>query len=150
MRTAAAGRRSFETVHFYETKAGHLVRVLETAEDGSYVAFPLAGLTKDDPRVKAALLKALPEFSLHRFLQHVLPQGLQRIRHFGFLSAAAKTTWQRVLTLLDFQPPPIAPPVPIPPPQCPCCKKPMLLIGLLPRAPPGYPHSWIHSAPQCI
>ncbi len=41
---AAAGRRSFETAHFYETKAGHLVRVLETAEDRSYVAFPLAGL----------------------------------------------------------------------------------------------------------
>jgi len=41
---AAAGRRSFETVHFYENKAGHLVRVLETAEDGVYVPFPLAGL----------------------------------------------------------------------------------------------------------
>ncbi len=41
---AVAGRRSFETLHFYETKAGHLVRVFETAEDGSYVPFPLAGL----------------------------------------------------------------------------------------------------------
>ena len=41
---AVAGRRSFETAHFYETKAGHLVRVLETAQDGSYVPFPLAGL----------------------------------------------------------------------------------------------------------
>ncbi len=41
---AAAGRRSFETVHFYETKAGHLVRVLETAQDGSYVPFALASL----------------------------------------------------------------------------------------------------------
>ncbi len=41
---AAAGRRSFETVHFYETKAGHLVRVLETGADGSYAPFLLAGL----------------------------------------------------------------------------------------------------------
>ncbi len=41
---AGAGRRSFETVHFYETKAGHLVRVLETAADGSYAPFPLASL----------------------------------------------------------------------------------------------------------
>ena len=41
---AAAGRRSFETVHFYEVKAGHLVRVLETAEDGSWAPFSLAEL----------------------------------------------------------------------------------------------------------
>ncbi len=41
---AAAGRRSFETVRFYETKAGHFVRLLETAEDGSYTPFPLASL----------------------------------------------------------------------------------------------------------
>jgi integrase len=41
---AKAGRRSLETVRFYETKAGHLVRLLETAEDGSYAPFLLAGL----------------------------------------------------------------------------------------------------------
>jgi len=41
---AVAGRRSFETVHFYESKAGHLVRVLETTPDGVYLPFPLAGL----------------------------------------------------------------------------------------------------------
>jgi integrase len=41
---AAAGRRSSETVHFYETKAGHLVRLLETGADGAYAPFLLAGL----------------------------------------------------------------------------------------------------------
>jgi hypothetical protein len=41
---AAAGRRSIETVRFYEVKAGHLVRVRETAEDGSWAPFSLAGL----------------------------------------------------------------------------------------------------------
>lgn len=73
---------------------------------------------------------------LHRFLQHVLPQGLQRIRHFGFLNAASKTKWQRVRALLDWTPPPPAPPQRIPPPLCPCCHQPMLLLGVLPRAPP--------------
>jgi len=37
------------------------------------------------------------ECFLHRFLQHVLPQGFQRLRYFGWLSAAAKTKWQRIL-----------------------------------------------------
>jgi hypothetical protein len=40
----AAGRRSFVTVRFYEVKAGHLVRVLETAQDGSWAPCSLAGL----------------------------------------------------------------------------------------------------------
>lgn len=33
---------------------------------------------------------------LHRFLQHVLPTGLTRVRHFGFLSAAAKRKLQAI------------------------------------------------------
>ena len=78
-----------------------------------------------------------PERFLHRFLQHVLPRGFQRVRSFGWLSAAAKTSWQRVLALLDWQAPMPVPPAPLPPPLCPRCKKPMHLVGRLPRAPPG-------------
>ncbi|MGI8602328.1 MAG: transposase [Verrucomicrobiales bacterium] len=37
---------------------------------------------------------------LHRFLQHVLPRGFMRVRHFGFLSAAARKTYQRLRALL--------------------------------------------------
>jgi hypothetical protein len=66
----------------------------------------------------------------------VLPQGLQRVRYFGFLSAAAKPRWQRILALLDRQLPPALSPSPSPVPLCPRCNKPMALIGLLPRAPP--------------
>ena len=33
---------------------------------------------------------------LQRFLQHVLPTGLTRVRHFGFLSAAAKRTYEAI------------------------------------------------------
>src|SRR5512140_1153959 len=39
-----AGRRSADTVDFHRTKAGHLVRVLETDEKGERVAFPLERL----------------------------------------------------------------------------------------------------------
>ncbi len=37
---------------------------------------------------------------LHLFLQHVLPRGFRRVRHFGYLSAAAKDRYQRLRDLL--------------------------------------------------
>jgi len=37
---------------------------------------------------------------LRRFLQHVLPRGFMRVRHFGFLSAAAKARYERIRALL--------------------------------------------------
>jgi hypothetical protein len=80
-----------------------------------------------------------PERFLHRFLQHVLPCGFQRLRYFGFLSAAAKTKWLRVQALLDWTPPLLKTAPPIPAPMCPTCKKPMLLIGELARSPPRHP-----------
>lgn len=102
------------------------------ADDGQFITFSY----KDSKDRATRTVRLAAEHFLHRFLQHVLPQGLQRVRHFGFLSAAARARWLRVCTLLDWQPPPAIPPLPLPPPQCPCCNKPMLLVGQLPRAPP--------------
>lgn len=76
-----------------------------------------------------------PEF-LRRFLQHVLPRGLQRVRYFGWLSPAAVRRWTRIQTLLDWQPPPLPPRTPPPPPHCPVCQLPMRCVGRLPRGPP--------------
>ena len=72
---------------------------------------------------------------VRRFLQHVPPRGLQRVRHYGWLGAAAKARRDRILALLDWQPPLVVKPAPKPPPKCPACGKPMLLLGTLPRAP---------------
>ena len=102
------------------------------ADDGQLVTFTY----KDSKDRHMRTVRLTAERFLHRFLQHVLPPGLQRVRHFGFLSAAAKARWQRVLALLDWRPPPTVPPPPTPVPLCPCCEKPMTLIGRLPRAPP--------------
>ena len=102
------------------------------ADDGQFVTFTY----KDSKDRSTRTVRLSAERFLHRFLQHVLPQGLQRVRHFGFLSAAAKAQWQRACTLLAWQAPPTPLSQPLPPPLCPCCKKPMALIGLLPRAPP--------------
>ena len=106
------------------------------ADDGRFITFSY----KDSKQYRTRTVRLTGEQFLHRFLQHVLPRALQRVRYFGFLSPAAKSRWQRVLTLLDWQPPPPLPPSPVPLPICPCCNKPMVLIGLLPRAPPR-PHT---------
>ena len=74
---------------------------------------------------------------VRRVLQHVLPKGFQRVRHYGWRGAAAKTKWDRILALLDWRPPSLVPPAPVPPPNCPSCAKPMFLLGTLPRAPTG-------------
>jgi hypothetical protein len=101
------------------------------ADDGQTITFAYR-----DNQGRPGTVRLSPERFLHRFLQHVLPRGLQRVRHCGFLSAAATTQWQRVLALLDWKPLPRILPPPRPPPLCPTCNKPMALIGRLARAPP--------------
>lgn len=101
------------------------------ADDGQHVTFRYRDHTGQSQQ-----LTLTAEKFLHRFLQHVLPRGLQRVRHFGWLSAAAKERFERVRALLDWQPPQALPPGPAVVPQCPCCKKPMQLLGRLARPPP--------------
>jgi hypothetical protein len=90
-----------------------------------------------------------PEELLRRFLQHVLPSGYHRVRLFGWFHPAGRKKLNCVRAL--FREPPllshreqqawqpgeelfqkIDPPENKPslPPQCPRCKKPMLLIGV--------------------
>lgn len=116
------------------------------ADDGTRVTF---GWRDNQGRNRATRLAA--ESFLHRFLQHVLPRGFQRVRYFGWLSPAAKARFERIAALLDWRAP-LPQPLPrgigriIPPgetlnPQpvlCPRCHKPMQFIGRLPRAPPGH------------
>jgi hypothetical protein len=73
---------------------------------------------------------------VRRFLQHVLPKGFQRVRHYGWLGAAAQKKRARIQALLDWQAPLVVPPAPTPPPVCPRCGKAMICVAQLPRAPP--------------
>jgi len=84
--------------------------------------------------VKRATLRGA-EF-LRRCLQHVPPKGFQRVRHYGWLGAAAHRKWERILALLDWNAPALVPPAPVPPPKCPACGQVMLLIGAVARQPP--------------
>lgn len=74
---------------------------------------------------------------LRRFLQHVPPRGFQRVRHFGWLSPAAKSRWTRIQTLLDWRPLDLPPAPPPPAPCCPACHQPMILLGEVTRGPPA-------------
>jgi hypothetical protein len=87
----------------------------------------------NDAAVKRATMSGT-EF-IRRVLQHVLPKGFQRVRHYGWLGAAAKAKRERILALLDWRPPVLVIPAPLPPPKCPGCGKTMFLLGSLPRAP---------------
>ena len=73
---------------------------------------------------------------VRRFLQHVLPKGFPRVRHYGWLGAAAQKKRARIQALLDWRPPLALKPAPTPPPVCPRCGQPMRCVAQLPRAPP--------------
>ncbi len=65
---------------------------------------------------KNSRMTLVSEEFLHRFLQHVLPRGFQRVRYFGLFSPAAKQTVLRVQALLDWPPPkPLTKPQPFVP-----------------------------------
>ena len=87
---------------------------------------------------RTKMLRLRAEEFLRRFLQHVLPPGFQRVRHYGWLSPAAKARWARIHALLDWKPAesPRAVGAPCCTPGCPRCQKPMRLLGTLARSPP--------------
>ena len=88
-----------------------------------------------DGRRKLTTLQ--PVELIRRWLLHILPKGLTRVRHYGFLSAAARKGFDRLRFLLGGK----HLPVELPEPKrmrCPCCQSPMKrLRKLLPvRGPP--------------
>jgi hypothetical protein len=85
---------------------------------------------------RTAVLPA-PVF-IARFLQHILPKRLRRVRSYGWQSPAAKNKFARIRALLDVLPslaPATAPKEPVAI-CCPKCQKPMRMIGTFGRGPP--------------
>lgn len=79
-----------------------------------------------------------PEAFLKRWLTHVLPHGFVRVRHYGWMSGAAKKSRLLVRALvcdeLD-EPGPVLPELPVP--RCECCGASMTLLRRIkPRGPP--------------
>lgn len=65
---------------------------------------------------------------LHLLLQHVLPKGFRRARHYGFLHPNKKGLIALLHRMLRINPPAPPPEKPRPAVLCPCCGKPMQVI----------------------
>ena len=57
-----------------------------------------------------------PKIPSNEYLTVRATTGFQRVRYFGWLSAAAKNKWERILALLDYKQPPLTAPTALPPP----------------------------------
>jgi hypothetical protein len=76
-----------------------------------------------------SVITLTPTDFLRRWCQHILPKGLMRVLHYGFLSAGVKSKLERLRHILGVLTPP-RPPAPEPLIiQCACSQKPMRLLG---------------------
>ena len=87
-----------------------------------------------DTNTKSWKTVTLPAFEfIRRFLQHVLPKGFKKVRHFGYLSSRNKqllTLLQYVFGTVEDEPVNITEPKKKIP-HCSVCGKPMILIGIV-------------------
>ncbi len=82
-----------------------------------------------------SVLTLTPDEFLRRWCQHILPKGLMRVRHYGFLSAAAKAKLARLRHILGVLTPPRPPAPELLVIKCACCGKPMLSVGRIEALP---------------
>ncbi len=111
-----------------------------TAYDGTRVTFRVKDYRREGQARFASMTLAASEFA-RRFLQHVLPNGLHRIRHVGLLAnTQRRAAIAKARSLLaDRMPPPdpISEPTPATqmpapgPAPCPCCGGRMVLVELV-------------------
>jgi hypothetical protein len=138
-----SGREALQYLSRYVFKTATGNRPLELLPDGR-VRWPY----RDSATGQMAHQDLTPDELLRRFLQHVLPSGYHRVRLFGWFHPASRKKLNRVRALLKqsplltqaqrdawqpgeelFQAVEPAQHKPAPPPQCPKCKKPMVLVG---------------------
>ena len=112
------------------------------SSDGGTVTFTYRRVGSNRPRKMT--LDAV-EF-LRRFLQHVLPRGFQKVRHYGFQSPRSGILFEAVRWLITIAlgatftltSQPAEQPALIPAPRCPVCGGPMCLVGFTPPIPPVF------------
>ena len=142
-RAVGSGQEALQYLSRYVFKTATGNRRLDLLPDGR-VRWPY----RDSATAQAAHQVLTPEELLRRFLQHVLPSGYHRVRLFGWFHPASRKKLNRVRALLKQSPSltraerdawqpgeevfePVQPleKKHAPAPQCPHCKKPMVLVG---------------------
>ena len=107
--------------------------------EGRLLGYDAAGRIKlncqDSGSGRWHLVTLSVEEFLRRWCLHVLAKGLVRVRHYGFLSAAARKKYERIHQILGSRPAPKPAPLVLPKPKCPCCGREMVLLRVLERAP---------------
>jgi hypothetical protein len=113
-------------------------RLVSAGEDG--VTFKYKDYRIEGPGRYKTMTLATDEF-IRRFLIHVLPKGVHRIRHYGLLangSRAANIAHARTLLAMPQKPPETANPAEpaeqsVLPRPCPCCGGRMIIIETFAR-----------------
>jgi hypothetical protein len=131
---AGDGRASLRYLAPYVFRVAIGDRRIVSCDDGK-VTFTYRRVGSNRPRKMT--LDAL-EF-IRRFLQHVLPAGFQKVRHYGFLSPNSGTSIEAVRWLITLHNGGVftllamltAPPAEYPAPRCPACGGPMSLLGFV-------------------
>jgi len=104
-------------------------RILGTTADGRIMLNCQNSSTK-----QWRVLSLEPQEFLRRWCLHILPKGFTRVRHYGYLSAAAIAKLAQIRNILHMpEPAPKSKPPPASLPECDCCKKPMRLLGTFTR-----------------
>ena len=130
-----------EAVLAYLSRYTHRVAISNRrliAANGQSVTFKYKDYRVEGPERYKTMTLATPEF-IRRFLMHVLPKGLHRIRHYGFLAnghRASNVAKARAL-LAAPQPGAATPAEPARPEtplrSCPCCGACMIIIETFER-----------------
>jgi hypothetical protein len=127
------GALKYAAAYVYRVAIGNS-RILDVRDDKVTFRYQ----EKETGRWRTATLEAM-EF-LRRFLQHTLPTGFMKLRHYGFLSPNAAVRLGQIRTMilafydvlreiLDAEPAPQPRPV-----RCPHCRKPMVHAQFVPAA----------------
>ena len=142
-RAVGSGREALQYLSRYIFKTATGNRRLELLPDGQ-----VRWSYRHSATGQAAHQDLTPDELLRRFLQHVLPCGYHRVRLFGWFHPASRQKLNRVRALLKQSPlltqaqrdtwlpeeeifEEVEPTEnkSAPPPECPHCKKPMVLVG---------------------
>ena len=132
--TAGRGRTALRYLAAYVKKSAFSEgRLLGYDQSGCIV---LSYRDSADGKLKSEALDLLE--LIRRWLLHLLPKGLVRVRHYGWLSPAAQKAFLRVRFLLGLGPYRIPPALKNEPPRCPFCNGPLAQIARIApqRGPP--------------